>query len=128
MPPSLRALLSGDPPAVLTLHLTEVPLVEPYSLADLTEPTWEGYTPAELQLSQQSASSSGWGWIEGSGGFTYLAEATPPPLSGLFVVATFEGARSLVCVIDLADSENRNLEKGQTTFTVRVNIYEESQG
>lgn len=126
--PTLQALLNGTTPSVLRLHLSDTPLQEPYSLAELTEPTWQGYVPAILQLQQQAPQSTGWSWIVGSGSFTYTGSSRAPLLSGMFVTAEYQGAEYLLCVIDLAESTFQQLAQGTTVFRVRVDNFVMLQG
>jgi hypothetical protein len=126
--PSLQDLLSGATPSVLRLHLTDSPLVEPYSLANLIEPSWAGYVAAIMELQQQSPQSTGWAWIVGTGGFTYTGESPAPLLSALFVTATYQGTEYLLCVVDLAESSFQKLPQGTTVFSVRVDAFVMMQG
>jgi hypothetical protein len=121
--PPLRDMLGGSSPAVLTLRLTDVPLVEPFQLALLAEPDWPNYQPSILQITTQVENQYGWATLEGSATFTLLDGPPPAPLTGMFVVAEFLGVLYLIAVIDLSESEFTVLEPGTTIFQVRFNAF-----
>lgn len=122
---TLIYMLDGAFPARLTLRLSQAPLVQPVSLANLVEASFHGYAAADFTATGRAPPAAGWGYCSGWGMFSYLGPLPSITLTAVYLTAYDRRAEHLIHAIPLTGSPYAVMRSGRTTFWVEVaaNVY-----
>ncbi|SRR6266404_1684277 len=117
---SLLDMLDGTVPAKLSVHLSQSPLVEPITLANLIEASFEGYAPTDFIALDRASPTEGWGACRGYCSFTYNGSAPEILLTALYLTAYDNQKLVLLYAIPMANTVYEKIGLGTMTYFVSI--------
>jgi hypothetical protein len=118
--PSTVDFLSGAIACQLRAALQQAPLVQPVKLADHVPATFEGYTPTDLTIVNQTAIVPGWGYLQAFASFAFLGDGPSVAVSSMWIFAVYLRVIYLVHVLDLTSTPAATMRQGQNKIDFTV--------
>ena len=118
------SIIAGKTTAILRMHLTDRPILYPYSLAKLGDVTWNGYAPKQLEnVVFDYDDEIGISIMTGSASFDYAKSSPNGLITALYITAEIDGIDYLLDVREAGLYGIPNAIDGTQTYTITSVCY-----